>query len=354
MNHLEKVNKFLHNHKLDVLLVNKPENRRYISGFTGSSAWLVLSANRNLLVTDFRYIEQAAKQAPQFEIIRHGNNQLETVADYIKRFDSQNVGFEADFITYETYNALSELLPNAKFIPIKLDEIRMVKDNEEIKNIKRAAEITDSAFAHILKIIRPGMTEKDIAIEMEFFMRRQGADDLAFETIVASGIRSSLPHGRATDKPIESGDFITMDFGAKFKGYCSDMTRTIVMGKASEKQREIYHIVLNAQLAGLKAVAAGKKGKEVDAVAREIITKAGYGEYFGHGLGHSLGLAIHEDPRLSLTGEIVLENNMVVTVEPGIYLPDWGGVRIEDTVVVTSTGVDILTSSSKELIELHM
>nr|WP_092067293.1 Xaa-Pro peptidase family protein [Dendrosporobacter quercicolus]NSL46510.1 aminopeptidase P family protein [Dendrosporobacter quercicolus DSM 1736]SDL53551.1 Xaa-Pro aminopeptidase [Dendrosporobacter quercicolus] len=349
---LGKLRDFLNDKKLDAVLVSTPENRRYLSGFTGSSGYLLITRTDAKLITDFRYIEQAGNQAKQFEIIRHGNKPLETVAKSVSS-TLRRIGFESDHLTFGVYDSLHTLLKNIELQPVQLDGLRMSKDAGEIALIRTAVEIADAAFSHILTWLRPGLTEFTVAAELEFAMRKQGAEKPAFDTIVASGARGALPHGIASDKVIADGDLITMDFGAVYQGYHSDITRTVCVGKASARQREIYDIVLAAQLAGLKAVQAGKIGKDVDAVARRVIAAAGYGEYFGHSLGHGVGLAIHEAPALSPGNTaIALAENMLVTVEPGIYLPEWGGVRIEDTVVVTAGGCDILTASSKQFIEI--
>lgn len=332
------------------IIISKPENRRYFSGFTGTAGFLLIGKQEAKLLTDFRYVEQAGLQAPDFTVVRHASDIFATVAAEIKAMGWQKVGFESDFVNYDHYRLLMEGIP--ELLPLQLDNFRMVKDEAELEAIGKACAFADAAFNDILPLIKPGIRERDIALEIEFAMRKRGADRHGVETIVASGIRSALPHGRASDKIIEAGDFVTIDFGALYGGYHSDATRTVVVGKASEKQKEIYRIVKEAQLAGVAAVAAGKLGKEVDAVARKIITDAGYGEFFGHGLGHGVGLFIHENPRLAPVGDISLEPNMVVTVEPGIYLPGWGGVRIEDTVAVTASGARILTSLGKELLEL--
>lgn len=335
---------------LAAVIVAKPENRLYLSGFTGSAGFLLVGLNIAKLITDFRYVEQATRQAPDFTIVRHGADIYETLAAEIKAIGGKRVGFESDFATWDAYRRMAEF--GGELVPLHLDKLRMVKDEAELGALRRAVRIADDAFTHILPYIRPGISEQDVALEMEYFMRRQGAEKMAFEIIVASGTRSALPHGRASTKTIAAGDFVTMDFGAVYGGYHSDITRTVVVGKATPRQREIYRLVLMAQLAGLAAVAPGRICREVDADARKVIIDAGYGEYFGHGLGHGVGLAIHEEPRLSPVCDVVLAPGMTVTVEPGVYIPDWGGVRIEDTVVVTATGVEVLTASGKELIEL--
>lgn len=346
---VERLRKFLCEQAVEGILITKPENVRYFSGFIGEG-YLFISTDGAKLITDFRYIEQAEGQAPGFDIVRQKSKVFETIAEVIPNVKS--LGLESDYITWQFYEDLQREVPNTSLISLSIDNLRMIKDAQEIALINKAVEISDKAFSHILPFIKPGVREADIALELEFAMRHLGAEKNAFDTIVASGVRSAMPHGVASSKVIAAGDLVTMDFGAVYEGYHSDITRTVVVGKATAKQREIYEIVLEAQLAGVQAVCAGRKGSEVDAVARNIISQKGYGENFGHGLGHGVGLVIHEAPRLSPLGDILLEPNMVVTVEPGIYLPQWGGIRIEDTVVVSAAEVKILTASSKQLIEL--
>jgi len=341
-------------HKLSGMIINKPENRRYFSGFSGSAGMLFISDSACKLLTDFRYVEQATVEAAQYDIIRYAANVYEILSEITNKLDLTTIGFESDFVTYDMYTKLSDSLPNLTLLPAQIDTLRMVKDANEVASITKAVDIADQAFSHIVSYIKPGISEQAVALEIEYYMGKLGAEKPAFDTIVASGKRGALPHGRASQKIIELGDFVTMDFGAVYQGYHSDITRTICVGTATAKQRAIYEIVLAAQLAGVQATYPGKTGKDIDTVAREIISRAGYGEYFGHGLGHSLGLAIHEEPRLSPANtQTVLMENMVVTVEPGIYLPEWGGVRIEDTVLVSAKGCTILTASSKHLIEIE-
>ena len=340
-------------HGIQGMLISKPENRRYFSGFSGSTGFLLISEHESKLLTDFRYIEQATAQAKQYEILRYTANPYELLIGITSKLGVTTIGFESDFVTYDMYTKLAESMPNLHLLPVQIDELRMIKDRDEVAAIRKAVEIADSAFLHILSFIKPGISEQAVALELEYQMGKLGAEKPAFDTIVASGKRGALPHGKATQKIIQTGDLVTMDFGAVYQGYHSDITRTLCMGTATEKQRELYEIVLTAQLAGVQAVRIGKTGKEIDAVARKIIADAGFGDYFGHGLGHGLGLHIHEDPRLSpASSQTVLLENMVVTVEPGIYLPEWGGIRIEDTVLVSADGCQILTASSKHLIEI--
>jgi len=351
---VRKLRRFMSDHGLSGMLITKPENRRYFSGFSGSAGMLLISDKASKLLTDFRYVEQATVEAEQFEIVRYATSAYEKLAEITNKLDVATIGFESDFVTYDMHSTLAEYMPNINLRPVQIDALRMVKDVNEVDSIRKAVKIADQAFSHILTYIKPGISELAVARQLEYHMGKLGAEKPAFDTIVASGKRGALPHGKASQKIMELGDFVTMDFGAVYQGYHSDITRTICIGTATAKQREIYEIVLAAQLAGVQAVYPGKTGKTIDAVARKIIANAGYGEYFGHGLGHSVGLAIHEEPRLSPANtQTILMENMVVTVEPGIYLPEWGGIRIEDTVLVSADGCKILTASSKHLIELE-
>lgn len=350
---LKRLRAFMVDYGLAAVIVNNPENRRYFSGFTGTAGMLLITRKKGFLITDFRYIEQARNQADCFEIVKHGNSIYETLAELAKDHQLEKIGFESDFTTYSTFQNFTKVIQENTLVPVMLDDLRAVKDDNEIKLIREAVKIADDAFSYILSILKPGIRERDIAIELEYKMRQLGAEKAAFDIIVASGIRGALPHGVASEKIIEPGDFVTMDFGAVYKGYHSDITRTVCVGKANSRQREIYDIVLKAQLAGLQAIRSGNSCKDADFAARTIIQNHKYGEYFGHGLGHGVGLVIHEEPRLSPSNvEGSLEEFMVVTVEPGIYIPEWGGVRIEDTVIVTAHNVEVLTKSSKQLIEL--
>jgi len=348
---IEKLKKKIELLGLDSFLVMSPLNRRYLSGFTGTSGILLITLKQCFLLTDFRYIEQAASQAAKYQILKHEFPFTKTLQEVLKRIPIETMGIESDFVTYKQFNELKGQLESIKIFPQEgiIEELRLLKDEEEIKCIRKAAQIADDAFDYILGIIMPGMKEIDVALKLEFFMRSQGAAATSFETIVASGSRSALPHGIASEKNIEKGDLVTMDFGCIYNGYCSDMTRTVVIGQPTAKQKEIYQIVKDAQLKGLAAVRSGLGANEVDIKSRSYITSKGYGEYFGHGLGHGLGLNVHENPSLSPRDNTELLTNMVVTIEPGIYLPQWGGIRIEDLVVVNDTGCDNLTRANKEL-----
>ncbi|MGM9570805.1 MAG: M24 family metallopeptidase [bacterium] len=347
---LDKLRKLLESRDLDAALITDAKNRRYFSGFTGSAGVLLITKDRALLLTDFRYLEQAASQAELFEIVDcTPNNKL---LDLFQELKIKNLGFENRVMTVQEYQELQN--EGTVFISLndELDKMRWIKDEKELACIRQAASIADQAFSHILKFLKVGLTEQEVALELEYTMKKAGAEDLSFASIVAAGEHSSLPHARPGKRKIAYGDFVKMDFGALYQGYCSDMTRTVVMGQASDRQKEIYNLVLTAQKAALDLLKPGMMTDKVDSAARTIIAENGYGEYFGHGLGHSLGLFIHEEPRLSPSCQVLIQPGMLFTVEPGIYLPGFGGVRIEDLVLVTDSGIDNLTSSPKELIVL--
>lgn len=336
----------------DGVLVTKPENMHYFSGFTGGEGAVIITEQESLLITDSRYTEQAEQEAFGFKIVRQERVLMEEISAILSR-NAKHILIEQNHLPLEAYLALKSADTGIEWLPTELDSLRNIKDDREIELIRKAVAISDQAFDHVISIIKAGMTEKEVAAELEYQMRKLGSERPAFQTIVASGVRGSLPHGIASDKVIQEGELVTMDFGAVYKGYHSDITRTVCVGKASQKQKELYHIVLDAQLSGVAAVQEGRKNNAVDAAARYVIIQNGYGEYFGHGLGHGVGLEIHEWPRLSPKAEpMTLASGMIVTVEPGIYLPDWGGIRIEDTVLVTSNGYDKLTQSTKKLLEL--
>lgn len=339
---------------LDGVLAYSGENLRYLSGFTGSTGYVVIGRNNTVFVTDFRYKEQASGQCKGFNLLIQRNNLVDILGEAIRKDGIHRLGIEEDFMTVGFSEEIKRAMPGIQLAPAGnvFAKLRIRKDSNEIEYIRKAAEIADEAFGHMLSYIRPGMRETEIALELEYFMKKNGASGVSFESIVASGVRSSLPHGTATEKTIENGEFLTLDFGCVYNGYCSDMTRTVFIGKAEDKHRKIYDIVLKAQTAALQGIKPGVTGKSVDSIARNIIAGEGYGEYFGHGLGHGVGLAVHEEPRLSLLGETILEAGMVVTDEPGIYIPDFGGVRIEDLVLLTEEGSEVLSKSPKELIEL--
>ncbi|MGE4282245.1 MAG: M24 family metallopeptidase [Clostridia bacterium] len=342
----------LKENKMDAMLITSPISRTYITGFIGTAGYGVVTQSDAFLFTDSRYTQQAKEQAIFFHVMEFQGNPYDAVNALVKENNIKVLGFEDKDVTYSQFEQLKNKIVVEQFYSVGdlIEQQRKIKDEQEIKKIREAARIADLAFAHILKYIKAGMTEYEVALELEIFMRRNGAKGLSFDTVAASGTRSSLPHGIASAKKIECGDLLTLDFGCIFEGYCSDMTRTIGIGKLNEEQKRIYHIVLEAQIKALDVIKPGKTGKEVDQIARDIISGFGYGDHFGHGLGHGVGLEIHEAPRLSITGEEELKPGMVVTVEPGIYIEGFGGVRIEDMVLIIGDGIDNFTSSNKGLL----
>jgi Xaa-Pro aminopeptidase len=356
MERLQKFRENLRQLPVDGMIITHPENRRYLSGFTGSTGILLINAERAWLAVDFRYWEQAATEAGNFAIIKSGKDLYQTVAEQITALNWRAAAFEPEGLTYREFQNLRSLLPEPlRLIPV--DDVvarqRAVKEPVEIELLGEAARITDLAWEKTLQSIKPGVKESEVGLEFDYQLRLNGAEGNAFDTIVASGPRAALPHGAPTDKKIQPGELVIIDGGAKYRGYHGDMTRTVVLGKADPQQRRIYRIVLEAQRKALEAIRPGMTGKAVDAVTRDYIARQGYGEYFGHGLGHSVGLNIHENPRFSPSEERSIPAGAVISVEPGIYLPGWGGVRIEDLVVVAENGIRNLTGSPKdELIEV--
>jgi Xaa-Pro aminopeptidase len=341
--------------RLDAVLVTMMDNVRYLSGFTGSTATALISQSDAILLVDSRYTQQATEQCGNFQVEEYSDSALAAAADEVAGLNVPRLVFEADHVSYANHRRLRGLLPpRVRMVPnVRLiDDLRLVKDAQEIDAIERAIAISDKVFEEIVGWIKPGVTEREVAIELDFRMRRHGADKPSFDTIVATGPHAALPHAQPSDRILESGQLVKMDYGAEVDQYPSDITRTVSLGKPDAKQREVYDTVLAAQLKAIDAVRPGVAGKDVDAVARDHIASAGYGEYFGHGLGHSLGRGVHDGPGLSRTSTVVMEPGMVMTVEPGIYIPGWGGVRIEDDVLVTETGCRILTKATKELLEL--
>ncbi|MFJ8460863.1 M24 family metallopeptidase [Lysinibacillus xylanilyticus] len=350
---LQKLRKALQEQNIDGILITNGYNRHYMTGFTGTAGVAIVSQNDAVFITDFRYTEQAAAQVQDFRIVQHEATILEEIATQVNSMGIKLLGFEKDTVSYGTYELYKNII-QADLVPISglIEKIRLIKTQQEINIIKVACEIADHAFTHILDFIKPGKTELEVSNELEFFMRKQGATQSSFDTIVASGLRSALPHGVATNKVIEKGDFVTLDFGALYNGYISDITRTVAVGEPSEKLVDMYNAVLASQLLALEKVGPGLTGVQADAIARDYLKEKGYGEAFGHSLGHGIGLEVHEGPGLSMRSNTVLEPGMAVTIEPGVYLPGIGGVRIEDDILITETGNELLTHSSKELIIL--
>jgi Xaa-Pro aminopeptidase len=349
---VERLRASMEQEKVDGFLVTSTSNRRYITGFTGTAGVALITGKEAVFITDFRYIDQAKEQAQGYNVVQHVGPIGETIANELERLGIKRLGFEQDHVTFAAYRGYQERFTQSELVPLSgvIERLRMIKDDDELAVIRQAVDIVDRTYEHILSFIKPGMREIDVANEIEFHMRKQGASCSSFDIIVASGYRSALPHGVASEKVIETGDFVTLDFGALYNGYVSDMTRTFAMGEPSAKLKEIYDVCLKAQLLGVENIKSGLTGKQADALCRDYITSQGYGEFFGHSTGHGIGLEVHEGPGLSMKVDITLEPGMVVTVEPGIYLSGVGGVRIEDDVVITETGNEILTKSTKELL----
>lgn len=339
---------------LDAILISSPENRRYMSGFTGSAGWLLISRDDATLATDFRYVEQAGKQSPDFRIHRTAPG-LGWFPEWTAEHNVKRIGFESDDVTISLHNAFrkaadeSETTNHPELIPTSgiVEQLRVYKDADELALLAKAIEIADEAIDEVAPRIEPGITEEGVAWELEKAMRERGAEMISFDTIVGAGANGALPHHRADDTVIKPNDAIVIDMGAKYEGYCSDLTRTIFVGEPDAKFRRIYDIVLQAQLAAEEQVRAGMTGEEADAIARDIIAEAGHGDDFGHSLGHGVGLAVHEFPRLGPRAEDTLEDGMVFTIEPGIYLPGWGGVRIEDIVVMENGRARVISKAKK-------
>lgn len=351
MTRIEKARAILAEHGLDAILVTDITNIGWLTGFRGSSGYAVLTQDRALFITDSRYRLIAADQVTGFEITIFQTPQ--TAEGVLKEnFDSlslKRIGFESASVTVEGLRRWNEKWAPVEFVPIadSLSQLRRVKDEVELGHIRAACAITDQAFEHIQRMIRPGVSEIDVELDLEFYIRRLGAG-IAFPSIVVSGPNSASPHGHATERKMQHGDFVTLDFGATVEGYHSDITRTVVIGEASDRTKEVYATVLRSQLAALDTMKPGVKGSEVDHASREAM--GDFAQYFGHGLGHTLGRLVHDGGGMGPMSDIVLEVGQVWTVEPGIYIPGFGGCRIEDDVVITQTGIEIFNKTPKDLL----
>lgn len=352
-NRLQKLRSKFKENGIDGIFITQSQNRRYLSGFDGSAGFLIISRKKAVLATDFRYTEQAVSEAPDFEILRIANNINDWFPGLIREMGINRSGFEARDVSYDFHRQLKSALKKKKvsadLIPVDglVESVRSVKESGEIALIKKACAITDAAYESVAGDIKPGMTEMQVAWALEKNLREKGSHTLPFEIIVASGPRAALPHAKPTDRIIEDGEPVVIDMGARYEGYASDLTRTICAGTPDATFKKVYTTVLAAQKAAIKAIHGGIAGKDADGAARKIIQEAGYGEAFGHALGHGVGLAEHELPRLGPGAEGPLKDGMVFTVEPGIYISGWGGVRIEDTVVMEKGKVRPLTKATK-------
>ncbi|UCD85050.1 MAG: aminopeptidase P family protein [Deltaproteobacteria bacterium] len=336
--------------KLDCLLITSLPNLRYLSGFSGSSGALLINRDDGYFLADSRYYSQARKETKGF-IIREYRKIIEGIAELSRAAGMKRMGFEAGDLTYKDYQKLQELLAKVKLLPFskELDSLRAVKDRDEINSIKNAARIAAQCFLELKDTIQPGSRERNLAIELEYKLKKGGSGELPFDIIVASGPRGALPHGVASEKKIRNGEMVVIDYGSRYKGYFSDETCTLLMGIPTRKQKNIYQIVKAAHDKAIDFIRPGKRASQIDKVAREYIRQAGYSRGFGHALGHGVGLAIHEEPLISPDSSTLIEEGMVFTIEPGIYLEGWGGVRIEDMIVVTRDGCKVLTQVSKEM-----
>jgi len=340
---------------IDSFLVKNLPNIRYISDFSGSAAVILLTASKNYFVTDFRYKSQSAKEVnSEFEVSIFMQNSMSFLSDLIKENNLNSIGFESNFVTYNDTLVLKRDFSDVNFVPVDslIEKIVVCKNEKEIEATRKAVEITDRTFSELLKIIKPGMTEREVSAHISFLQKAYGADGDSFDAIVASGERSAFPHARPTDRKISKGELLKLDFGCVVDGMKSDMTRTIAIGEVPDECRKIYDIVKEAQQRALDRVRAGITVKELDSVARDFIKEKGFGNNFGHGLGHGLGYGIHEKPAVNERTDYILEVNNIITIEPGIYVEGLGGVRIEDDVVVKEGGCEIMNKSTKNFITI--
>lgn len=352
---IEKLRARLEELGLDAALISNQYNRRYLSGFTGSAGWLLITRDDAVIATDFRYFEQSAVQAPAFRLHKAVGGFEKWMTDLLRPVGAVRVAFEAADVSYHTHRLLRKCvlsLPSGErpqLVPTTdlVEALRAVKEPEEVEALRRAVLLGDEAFVDVARRIEPGWTEKRVAWEIEKYIREHGGDGLSFDTIVAAGPWGALPHAHPRDHPIREGEGIVIDMGVDLGGYMSDLTRTIVLGEPDDRFKQVYDIVLTAQLTAEELVTAGMTGEEAHNIALRVISEAGHGDRFGHGLGHGVGLQIHEAPRLGSSSKDVLQDGMVVTIEPGVYIPGWGGVRIEDQAVMENGRLRILTTAPK-------
>lgn len=353
INRIQKLRQKLPQLEVDAILISQPEDRFYLSGFETSFGFLLITPQEAILATDFRYVEEAKQHAPDYNIFQITNGNKDWLPQLLNELNIKRLGFQSEALTFNTYQQLSDILknmlPQSKFVPLDrpVESLRAIKEPDEIELITRAAEIGDRAMEYAGSIVYKGLTEKEVAWEIEKFMRETGSEQLPFTVIVASGPNSPFPHAKTSSRIIEIGEPVIIDIGARVSGYSSDLTRTFFEGNKSNTFAKIYGIVLEAQLASLDAIKTGMTGGEADGIGRKVIEQAGYGKDFGHAIGHGVGLAVHEFPRLGPNSTDILNDGMVFTVEPGIYLTGWGGVRIEDLVTLENGKIKVLSKSRK-------
>lgn len=354
MNGLKRLQDYVVAEQLDGIVILSRSNLHYFAGFTGTTGCALITPDKAYFVADSRYIEQAGQQAEGYEVLLMQKTHFATLAPILKENNLQSLAFDGNQISYDSVALMKETFGDGiTYRSVGLEGLRAVKREDELALMQKAATIADEAFAVLLQHIKPGMTEEEARILLEVEMLKRGSEGPSFDTIIASGHRSSMPHGVASSKVMEEGDFVTCDFGAIYSGYHSDITRTIVLGKASEDQKKLYEDVLAAQEYGLSLVKPGVSGFDLDCAVRDFLAEKGYGPYFQHGLGHGVGLDIHEKPVTSPISKDILEEDMVVTIEPGVYFPEKYGIRIEDSVIVKASGAVRLTNTTKELLEIN-
>lgn len=351
-NRLDTARGKLHKSKLDGILITNRANVLYLSGFSGSDGVLLLTNKRTYLITDFRYIEQAEKESPHVSIVEHKMALMNAVVSKVSRLKIKRLGIESKSINLDQFNELREKSGGVKLIPTKdfAEELREVKDVNEVKKITNAIKIAEKAFGKTVKLIRPGISEKDLADMLDFRMRKYGAQKSAFDTIVAAGSKSSLPHAKPNQEKVLHGDKVLFDWGAQADFYNSDLTRVVFTAKIARQTKKLFQIVLDAQRFAIERIKSGVAAREVDRMARSYIEKRGFGKQFGHGLGHGIGLEVHESPAINRRNKKPLKAGMVITIEPGIYIPGWGGIRIEDMVLVTEDGCRVLSHFPKQIV----
>lgn len=350
---ISKLRKVLDDKELDAIFISQPENRCYLSGFEGSAGYLLITQKEALLATDFRYLEQVKEQSPDFTLFRITGGISEWFINLTDITGIKKIGFESGHITHAMYRVLTDAIAKTdtgtQLVPIDgiVETLRAIKEPGELELMKKAIDVTDRAFSYIENTIHEGMTEIEVAWELEKFHRENGCQSLAFETIVASGPNAALPHHKPVNRVIKSGEPVTIDMGGRFDGYCSDFTRTLCIGEPDDTFKKVYDTVLGAQLAAISLIKTGITGKEADGFARIVIEESGYGEQFGHSLGHGIGVVAHEKPGVGPSSNDILEDGMVFSIEPGIYIPGWGGVRIEDLAVLDNGVIHVLSKGTK-------
>ena len=352
-NRLSQLREKLVQQEIDAIFVSQPDNRRYLSGFDGSAGYLLITGKDAIIATDFRYIEQVKQQSPDYRVFQISGDMANWFSELVVDLRGRKLGFELQHMSLAMYRQVGDIIkrvaPPPRLVPLEglVESLRAIKEAEEIEVIAQAADISDRAFRHVEENIKAGMTEIEVAWEVERFMREHGSQAVPFDVIVASGPNAALPHARPSERAIQKGEPVLMDIGARVHGYASDLTRTICLGEPDNDFKKVYDIVLGAQLAALELIKEGMTGEQADDLARTVIVEAGYAEAFGHALGHGVGLVAHEAPRLGPGSSEKLASGMVFTIEPGIYLPSWGGVRIEDLVVPENGQLRILSKARK-------